>query len=217
MSAVLMRVLESAPGRYDWGIRLLTLGQAGAAYDRLVSHVESGWRMLDVGTGTGALALRAAARGAEVVALDVNADMLTIARRKAEGAGLADRVTWREMGVAELDALPDGAFDAVCSGLCFSELTPDERRYALEQAHRLLRPAGLLLLADEARPRTLGRRLVHLVLRIPLAALTWVLTGTTTRAVGDLPGLVEGVGFEIAQVCRGLLGSWIEVVARRGE
>ena len=37
-----MRLLESAPSRYDLGIRLLTLGQADRAYDRLVTHVQTG-------------------------------------------------------------------------------------------------------------------------------------------------------------------------------
>ena len=60
-----MRVLESAPSRYDRGIRLLTLGQAERAYDRLTAQIEPGWRVLDLGTGTGALALRAAAQGAQ--------------------------------------------------------------------------------------------------------------------------------------------------------
>lgn len=215
MSIVLMQVLESAPTRYDQGIRFLTLGQAERAYDRLTAHIQPGWRVLDLGTGTGALALRAAARGAEVVALDVNPAMLAVARRKAEAAGLANRIAWWEMGVAELDTLPEGGFDALCSGLCLSELTHDERRYTLVQARRLLRPGGLLLLADGVHPRRLHRRLLHGILRAPLAALTWLLTQTTTHAVPDLPGLVEAAGFEVIEVRTALLGSWAEVVARR--
>ncbi len=210
-----MRVLESAPSRYDWGISLLTLGQQERAYDRLAAHVEPGWRVLDLGTGTGALALRAAARGADVTAIDVNPAMLAIARQKAETAGLADRTTWREMGAAELDTLPDDAFDAVCSGMCFSELTPDERRYTLRHTRRLLRPGGLLLLADEIRPPGLWQRLLHAALRAPLAAITWLLTQTTTHAVPDLPGLVEAAGFEIIELRTALLGSWAEVTARQ--
>jgi demethylmenaquinone methyltransferase/2-methoxy-6-polyprenyl-1,4-benzoquinol methylase len=213
VSVVLMRLLESAPSRYDRGIRLLTLGRVERTYDRLAAYIQPGWQVLDVGTGTGALALRAAGRGAEVVALDVNPAMLELARHKAEAAGLAERINWRELGVAELDTLAREGFDAVCSGLCFSELTPDERRYALAQARRLLRPGGLLLLADEVRPRGLGQRLLHGALRLPLAALTWLLTQTTTGAVPDLCGLVEEAGFEVTEVRTDLLGSWAEVVA----
>ena len=210
-----MRLLESAPSRYDQGISLLTLGRQEQTYDRLTAHIEPGWRVLDLGTGTGALALRAAARGADVTAIDVNPTMLAIARQKAEMANLAGRTTWQEMGAAELDTLPDHTFDAVCSGMCFSELTPDERPYTLRHIRRLLRPGGLLLLADEIRPPNPWQRLLHAALRAPLAAITWLLTQTTTHAVPDLPGLVEAAGFEIVEMRTALLGSWAEVIARR--
>ena len=88
MSIVLMRVLESAPSRYDRGIALLTLGRQTQAYARLAARIQPGWRVLDLGTGTGALALRAAARGAKVVAIDINPAMLAIARHKAQAAGM---------------------------------------------------------------------------------------------------------------------------------
>ncbi len=215
MSIVLMRVLESAPGRYDRGISLLTLGHQAHTYERLAAHIQPGWRVLDLGTGTGALALRAAARGAEVVAIDVNPAMLAIARHKAQAAGMADQIVWREMGVAELDTLPGRAFDAVCAGMCFSELTPHERHYALRQALRLLRPGGLLLLADEVRPRGLVLRLLHAALRAPLVVITWLLTQTTAHAVPDLCELVASAGFEVTAVRTAMLGSWAEVAARR--
>ena len=135
---VLMRILESAPSRYDLGIGLLTLGRLGAAYDRLASHVGPGQRVLDLGCGTGALALRAARGGAAVKGIDVNPQMLEIAERRAREASLADRVELREMGVAELEAEPADSYDAVMSGLCFSELSQDELRYTLQHVRRIL-------------------------------------------------------------------------------
>ena len=80
---VLMRILESAPDRYDQGMRILTLGRIDRAYDRLASRVEEGTRILDIGCGTGALTVRAAQRGARVKGIDVNAAMLEIAARRA--------------------------------------------------------------------------------------------------------------------------------------
>ena len=165
---VLMKVLESAPSRYEWGIRLLTLGQVDRAYDRLAAHVQAGQRVLDMGCGTGALTVRAAQRGAHVRGIDVSAQMLDQARLNVERSGCAERVELVEMGVAELDREPEQSYQVVMSGLCFSELTAGERAFALAQAYRLLEPGGLLLLADEVVPQGVLRRI-----STPLCVFRW--------------------------------------------
>jgi ubiquinone/menaquinone biosynthesis C-methylase UbiE len=73
---VLMRILESAPRRYEVGIRILTLGRLDKAYDRLASHIERGQQVPDLGCGTGPLTLRAAQQGAKVKGIDINVRML---------------------------------------------------------------------------------------------------------------------------------------------
>ncbi len=212
---VLMRILESAPSRYDLGIRWLTLGRLDRAYDRLAGHIAPGQRVLDVGCGTGALTLRAARRGARVKGIDVNAQMLEIAARRAREAGLAERVELVEMGVAELDREADESCDAVTSGLCFSELTDDELAYTLEQVTRVLRSGGLLLIADEVRPTALTRRLLHGLIRFPLSVLTYVVTQQTTHAVAKLPEKLEAAGLSIVSLQASSLGSLCEIVARK--
>jgi ubiquinone/menaquinone biosynthesis C-methylase UbiE len=212
---VLMRILESAPDRYDLGIRLLTFGRLGNVYDRLAARIAAGQWVLDVGCGTGALTLRAARRGARVKGIDVNAQMLEIAERAAREAGLAERVQLCEMGVAELDGEKSETYDAVLSGLCFSELSDDERAYTLKQAWRLLRPGGLLLVADEVRPPDRTRRLLHALIRAPLVLLTYLMTQQTTHAVKNLPAQVEQAGFAIEATHASPLGSFIELVGRK--
>jgi ubiquinone/menaquinone biosynthesis C-methylase UbiE len=214
-TAVFMKILESMPGRYDLGIRLLTLGGAGRAYDRLVRHAQAGQHVLDIGCGTGALTLRAAKRGATVKGIDVNARMLEIAQQRVEEAGLAEKVELCEMGVAELDGEADQSYDAVTSGLCFSELTEGERVYALKEAYRVLRPGGLLLVADETVPHSALKRLLHWAIRLPLAVLTYLITQTTTRAVPDLPARVEAAGFALASTRSSALGDFVELIARK--
>jgi ubiquinone/menaquinone biosynthesis C-methylase UbiE len=211
---VLMRILESAPRRYDLGIRLLTLGTLDSAYDRLAARVEAGQRVLDIGCGTGALAMRAARRGARVKGIDVNAQMLEIAAQRASAAGLAGSVDLREMGIAELDAEPPGSYDAVMSGLCFSELSEDEIAYGLGQIARLLKPGGLLLVADEVKPPDCARRLLHALIKAPFAALTYLVSQQTTHAVEDLPGKLSKAGFSIESLRQNALGSFVEIVAR---
>jgi len=213
---VLMRILESAPHRYDLGMRLLTFGSVERAYDRLADQVEAGQRALDVGCGTGALALRLARRGARVKAIDVSAEMLELAARRVRDAGLGDRIALVELGVAELDREEAGSYDVVTSGLCLSELSDDEVAYTLRQARRILVPGGLLLVADEVTPRSPLARILHRLVRTPLAALTWLVTQQTTHAVADLASRVAAAGFEIVSSRRsGLLGDFAEIVARR--
>jgi ubiquinone/menaquinone biosynthesis C-methylase UbiE len=212
---VLMKVLESAPSRYDRGIRLLTLGRVDKVYDRLAAHIAPGQRVLDVGCGTGALTLRAAQRGATVKGIDVNAQMLAIAQRRANQANLAPHIELCEMGVAELGNEPPEGYDVVMSGFCFSELTEGERVYALQEARRVLKAGGQLLLADEVVPEGAVNRALHWSARLPLVVLTYLLTQTTTHAVQGLPEAVERAGFEITSIRWSRLGSFVELVARR--
>jgi len=210
-----MRSLESAPRRYDGGMRLLTFGSIDRAYDRLATHVSEGARVLDIGCGTGALALRAARRGARVKGIDVSAGMLEIAAQRADEAGFSDSVELEEMGVALLDGEEGGSYDAVMSGLCLSELSDDEIVYTLTQIRRILRPGGLLLVADEVRPRRLATRIAVALVRAPLVALAYVMAGRTTRAVERLPERVADAGLAVESTVTSALGSFCEVVARK--
>jgi demethylmenaquinone methyltransferase/2-methoxy-6-polyprenyl-1,4-benzoquinol methylase len=159
--------------------------------------------------------MRAAAQGAEVKGIDVNPQMLEIARQKAKDVGLVDTVEFCEMGVAELDKEEPGSYDAVISGLCFSELTSDELTYALEQAKRILRPGGLLLVADEVVPDSHVKRVLNGLIRLPLAIVAYLWTQTTTHAVRNLPKKVAGVGFVVESSHVTNLGSLMELVATK--
>ncbi len=212
---ILMKILESAPTRYDRAIRMLTFGRLDNAYDRLTSYIGNEQRVLDLGCGTGALTLRAARRGAHVVGIDINPGMLEIARKRAQAEGLEPDIELREMGVAELDGQEPASFDVVMSGLCFSELTEEELSYALRETKRILKPGGLLLIADEVKPRTVAKRLLTWLIRLPLLVITYVFTQTTTHAVRNLPERIEQAGLRIESVTLSGMEDFIEVSAQK--
>jgi demethylmenaquinone methyltransferase/2-methoxy-6-polyprenyl-1,4-benzoquinol methylase len=214
---ILMKILESAPHRYDRGIKILTLGSLESSYDRIASYFKEGDKVLDIGCGTGALTLRAAIAGAKVKGIDINPEMLDILKKREKEMELTEQIETVEMGVAELGSEKGEHYDVVMSGLCFSELSSDELRYTLKQAKRILKPQGLLLLADEVVPDGLMRRVCNALMRLPLIVITYILTQTTTHAVKNLSESVEETGFVIESRRFSGLGSFIEIVAKRPE
>ena len=210
-----MKVLESAPDRYDRGIRILTFGKLDKSYDRLASHIKSGHKVLDIGCGTGALTLRAAQKGANVKGIDVNLRMLEIAQKRAREMHVAENVEFCEKGVAELDGEGSENYDIVMSGLCFSELTEYEVIYALKEIKRILRPRGILLIADEVRPKSLSKRVFHWLIRLPLGIITYILTQTATHPVENLPEMTEKAGFVIESVRLNRMEDFMELIGTK--
>lgn len=214
-SLVLMKLLESVPERYDAGMRLLTLGQLAtaqqAAADIVVTH--RGDAVLEIGCGTGLLTERLLAAGAKVEAIDQDPQMLDQARRRLGLSGT--RLVLRECAAAEIDSLSDATYDGVAASLSLSEMSLSERAYVLAHVARILKPGGCVAVVDEIRPGRAWQRLIHSGIRWPMAMATWLLTGSTTHAIEDLPARLAEVGLDPYYERCSWLGSLAVVAARR--
>ena len=121
-------------------------------------------QLLDLGCGRGAVLIEAARRlpagravGVDLWTKDQSGNRPEVTLANAAAAGVADRV---EVRTADITALPfpDGSFDVVTSAMVIHNIPSPEARYrALDEAMRVLRPGGQLLIAD---PWWLARRYV---------------------------------------------------------
>jgi SAM-dependent methyltransferase len=131
---------------YDPLTRLLG---ARSAHRQLAGHADlrPGQRVLEIGCGTGNLALlvKRLRPDVEVVALDPDPRALARAGRKARRAGLPVRF---DRGFAEELPYPDASFDRILSAFMFHHLEPTRREDALREVSRALRPGGSLHLLD---------------------------------------------------------------------
>ena len=175
---VYMRLLERTPESYDRGLRILTFGRIDRIRNEIATcWVERGQAILELGCGTGALAARLTARGARVVGIDVSERMLATARRAAPKAEFI------HMTATEIRRLGKARFDRVIAVLSLSELSEAELDVVLRETPGLLAPGGRLILADEVPAPTWYTRLLARFVRWPLAALTFLVTRETTRAI----------------------------------
>jgi SAM-dependent methyltransferase len=113
--------------------------------------LQPGQRVLDLGTGTGAVAERAASAvglGGDVVGVDISTEMLALAQQRLAARGL-ENVTFRE-GRAEALPADDASVDAVLASLSLMYVI--DRAVAAREIARVLRPGGRLVAAVWAGP-----------------------------------------------------------------
>lgn len=147
-------------------------------------------RVLDVGTGDGTYAIRAAQGGAEVTGVDADRQMLAAARARSEAANVTVAL---HHGRAEGLSFDDGAFDVVLAVtvLCFVA----DARAAVREMARVLAPGGRLVLGE------LGRFSVWAVerrIRGWLGSRGWRRARFWTR--GDLSALARDAGLSVVAV-----------------
>jgi demethylmenaquinone methyltransferase/2-methoxy-6-polyprenyl-1,4-benzoquinol methylase len=220
------------PSSYDRWSRLLSLGQDPRWRRFLVSRVDAGAgeSVLDVATGTGAVAIELAQqKGCDVVGVDQSPEMLAEAERRVGGAGLGARIRLIESRSEELP-FGDGSFD----GLTFTYLLRyvDDPAATMRELARVVRPGRTIGMLEFGVPRRIWRGPWELYVRIglPLAGRAispgWhEVGGFLGASIRDfyarhpLPQLLDlwrDAGIEDVRCRRLSLGGGIVVWGRRG-
>ena len=220
------RMFGEIAGRYDLMNMVMTGGRHHAwraATARAL--VRPGDRVIDVGCGTGDLALACARAGADaVLGIDFAEPMLPLARRKARARG----ATNVDFAVAEALRLPlaDASVDVWCAGFVVRNV-PDLSA-ALAEARRVLRPGGRIGVLDI--PRVEGGVLaplarLHLARVVPLlgraisghrdAYRYLPVSAARFLTVDELSARLAAAGFEVERVRRfGLRSVALHVAVR---
>ena len=177
-------MFTAVPPRYDLVNRIVTLG-LDKKWRRLAAIAcleDKPQRVLDLGCGTGDLTIsiaRLAAESVEITGLDFSLPMLERARKKADKAGLSQRVKFIH-GEATQIPFPDGHYDSVGISFAFRNLTyknPPGLSH-LAEVKRVLKSGGRYVIVESSQPSNrLIRALFHFYLRAFVKPVGILLSG----------------------------------------
>jgi ubiquinone/menaquinone biosynthesis C-methylase UbiE len=151
-------------------------------------------RILDLGCGTGEMALAIARISPDVklIGVDGDADVLERAAAKARAEGIELEL---HEALADRLPLPDANVDCVVSTLMFHHLVPSAKRAALAEARRVLVPGGRLLVCDIGRASDPLMRAAFFAVQ-----LLDGFPNTSEHARGELPEIISHAGFSAVTV-----------------
>jgi demethylmenaquinone methyltransferase/2-methoxy-6-polyprenyl-1,4-benzoquinol methylase len=211
--------------RYDIMNSLMTFGRdhAWRRYVIEMARLASGGRLLDVGTGTGKIALDAVAHAPDiaVVAADFSCEMMQVGKQGPAGAG----ISWCCADALHLP-FPDSHFHAVTSGYLVRNVTDIEK--AFEEQMRVVVPGGRVVCLDTSpAPQNSLRPLALFYLRYVIPLLGWLITGDrdayrylpeSTQAFKtpeELAVIMKKIGFREVVIQRFMFGNIGVVTGRR--
>lgn len=228
----LQKMFNRVPGHYDFLNRLLTFRLDEHWRRKAVKEVlaELPERVMDLGTGTGDMAVRIARKSPQirVVGYDFSASMLEVARRKARRYKV-ENIEFIEGDAASMP-FDDETFDVVGISFAFRNITfknPYTGQY-LKETFRSLKPGGKFVIVESSQPRSpLVRYFFHAYLHYIVSGIG----GRISRAKGAyhylaysarhfytreaLTELLEQHGFSCIHHRPMLLGAAAVTVARK--
>lgn len=156
------------------------------------SYLQPDDRVLEVGCGTGTTALHHAPRAGRILATDISAKMIDIAREKAKVAGI-NNVRFEVSSIDDLEATP-GQYDVILAHSIL-HLVADVPR-TLRQLHLLLKPGGLLI----SNTQCIGDSAAWLGWVAPLGRVLGVLPRVNVFREREFLQWIGDSGFDVEEI-----------------
>lgn len=179
---------------YDELAELYSRGRIAASKRSQLVHLAPGDRVLYVGAGRGEDVLEAARKGVRVTAVDLSGAMLRRLSQRLEREGLD-----AELVEGDIAALPMAApYDAVAANYFLNLFEPRRAQQMLALLVERVRPGGLVLCSDFARPMggRSGRWASELYYR-PVNWIAWLIGLCDLHPIHDYVRMFESVGLDV--------------------
>ncbi|MET8572093.1 ubiquinone/menaquinone biosynthesis methyltransferase [Streptomyces sp. NPDC004783] len=198
-------IFEKIAGYYDRMNFVMTLGRHEKWCREVAERVAppANGQVLDLATGTGAIALKAAGMypAVTVTGADFSEEML----RRAETKPGADSVRWLQADATRLP-FEDESFDGITEGYLLRNV--DDLDQSLREQHRVLKPGGRIVILETCPPSGLVKPVVTLGVRVlvPLlgqvvardrSSYTYLESSTLAfQSPQHVAGVLKGLGFQ---------------------
>jgi len=187
-------MFDKIAGYYDGANRILSLGFDESWRRQGVASLEpkSGGSYLDVGCGTGDIALEILRQSpsSRVIGIDPSEGMLALGREKVQAAGSVAAISLEQGDVLNL-RFEDDSFDGAIASFCIRNVT--DRKKALAEILRVVRPGGLFVIVELTEPAgAIMKPLFRLYARVVMPLVTKVLSSVSAyrylvESMADFP------------------------------
>ncbi len=187
-------MFDAIAGYYDGTNKILSFGLDGFWRSRAVTRLQPvpGGKYLDVGCGTGDIALEILRRapGSKVIGIDPSQGMLVQGQNKVSSAGLADSISLIPGDVLDLE-FEDNSFEGAITAFCIRNVT--NRKLALREMSRVIRSGGRIVVLELTHPTgRIMEPLFKIYSRVAIPILTKIMSSVSayrylTDSMVDFP------------------------------